>query len=107
MASPNWIDAVYDGGLDYIETNATRVDVCTTEPTTYAEATSTYTVANYTLDGSDWTISAGDVSGRKQTMGQQTGNNGTGTRRQLLGVHRRIICALRGDRRRRVDRQLG
>ena len=79
MASPNFSDAVLDGGPDYLETNCTRVDICTTEPTTYAEATSTYTVGNYTLNGADWTIANGDTSGRKITLGAQTGNNGTGT----------------------------
>lgn len=82
MASPNWADSVYDGALDVIAT-ATRVDVCTTEPTTYAEASSTYTVGNYTLtpgDGNgDWVIANGDTSGRKITLQAQSGNNGTGT----------------------------
>jgi len=31
-----------------VDTNATRLDVCTTEPTTYAEATSTYSKGNKT-----------------------------------------------------------
>ncbi len=83
MASPNFSDAVLDGSLDILADNAVRVDICTTEPTTYAEATSTYTVANYVLtagDGAgDWTIANGDVSGRKLTLGAQSGNNGTGT----------------------------
>jgi hypothetical protein len=79
MASPNFANAVIDGGPDFLEANCTRVDICTTEPTTYAEATSTYTVANYTLDGTDWTIADGDTSGRKITLGAQSGNNGTAT----------------------------
>jgi hypothetical protein len=79
MASPNFSDATLDNGPQYLETNCTRVDICTTEPTTYAEATSTYTVANYTLTGADWTIANGDTSGRKITLSQQTGNNGTAT----------------------------
>jgi hypothetical protein len=48
MASPNFHDLVFDGALDVIAT-CVRVDACTTEPTTYTEATSTYTVGNYTL----------------------------------------------------------
>lgn len=82
MASPNWSDAVFDGALDVIANNCTRVDVCSTEPTTYAEATSTYTLGNYTLtagDGlGDWVIANGDTSGRKLTLNQQTGNTATG-----------------------------
>jgi hypothetical protein len=82
MASPNWIDAVYDGALDIIADNCTRVDICTSEPANYA-AISGVSVANYTLtagDGNgDWTIANGDTSGRKLTCGAQSGNNGTGT----------------------------
>ena len=75
MASPNWADAVYDAGLDFFTAgNVTRVDVCGTEPTTYAQATSTYSLANYTgLVGGDFTKAAGDVSGRKVTLGAKTG----------------------------------
>ena len=42
-------DEVFDGGLDYADTNGTRIDICyTQEPTTYTEATSTYTCGNKT-----------------------------------------------------------
>ena len=83
MASPNFVDAVLDASLAFLADNCDRVDICTTEPTTYAEATTTFTVANYTLTlgagGGDWTIANGDTSGRKLTLGAQSGNNGTGT----------------------------
>ena len=39
---------VYDQGLNYLDTNGTRLDICSQEPTTYAEATSTYTLGNKT-----------------------------------------------------------
>lgn len=42
------IDDVYDSGLSYISTNANRLDICSTEPTTYTQATSTYTLGNKT-----------------------------------------------------------
>ena len=32
-------DSVLDNGLAYIDTNATRVDICSVEPTTYSQAT--------------------------------------------------------------------
>lgn len=74
-------DATLDAFLEYIADNGTRVDVCSTQPTTYAQATSTYSLGNYTLtagDGNgDWTIANGDSSGRKLTMGAQSGNNAT------------------------------
>jgi hypothetical protein len=41
-------DEVFDQGLDYATTNGTRIDICSQEPTTYAEATSTYTLGNKT-----------------------------------------------------------
>ena len=41
-------DEVFDQGLDYADTNGTRIDICTQEPVSYAEATSTYTKGNKT-----------------------------------------------------------
>ena len=32
-------DEVYDSGLDWIVTNGTRLDICSQEPTNYAQAT--------------------------------------------------------------------
>ena len=40
------IDNVYDSGLSYITSNGTRIDICSQEPTTYTQATSTYTLGN-------------------------------------------------------------
>lgn len=41
-------DEVFDGGLDYADTNGTRIDICSQEPANYTEATSTYTLGNKT-----------------------------------------------------------
>jgi len=41
-------NAVLDQALTYLGTNALRVDLCGTEPTTYTEATSSFTFANAT-----------------------------------------------------------
>lgn len=41
-------DEVFDTGLDYADTNGTRIDICNAEPTTYTEATSTFTLGNKT-----------------------------------------------------------
>jgi len=46
MATLN--DRVFDNGLTVLDTEANRIDICSTEPTTYAEATSTYTLGNST-----------------------------------------------------------
>lgn len=44
-----WVsDEVLDQGLDWLDTNGTRLDICSQEPTTYTEATSTYTLGNKT-----------------------------------------------------------
>lgn len=40
-----WLsNEVLDGGLDVLDTSGTRLDICSTEPTTYAQAT---TLGNY------------------------------------------------------------
>lgn len=75
-------DEVLDQGLDYADTNGTRIDICSQEPTTYAEATSTYTLGNKTGLNTGATTD-GDTDGRKVvvpaiTDGSVTGN-GTAT----------------------------
>ena len=41
-------NSVLDGGLDVLDTLADRIDICSQEPTTYTEATSTYSLGNET-----------------------------------------------------------
>jgi hypothetical protein len=41
-------DSVFDAGLATIQSGGTRIDLCSSEPTTYAQATSTLTLANKT-----------------------------------------------------------
>ena len=63
---------VLDAALNYIKSNATNLDVCSTEPTTYAEAHATYMLAEVVIDSDDFTGPAeGDVSGRKLTVNEQ------------------------------------
>ena len=45
---PYMNDLLFDLPLQEIETSATRVDICSQEPATYTEATSTYTLGNKT-----------------------------------------------------------
>lgn len=69
---------VYDNGLTVLDTEANRVDICSSEPTTYSAATSTSTLGNTT----SISISApedGDTSGRKVTLAAITGGNVTAT----------------------------
>jgi len=70
-------DQVLDQGLDYATTNGNRVYLCSQEPATYAEATSTYALGVITVATSATTD--GDVSGRKVTIGTATGGSVTGT----------------------------
>jgi hypothetical protein len=42
-----WLnDNVYDYGLDWLDTNAINLYICSAEPTTYAQATSTYALGS-------------------------------------------------------------
>ena len=70
-------DATIDAMLAVIANAVDRIDICSTQPTTYTEATSTYSLGNVALTlgagNGDWTLANGDVSGRKLTMAQQTG----------------------------------
>ena len=44
------IDTAYDSGLSYLDTNGTRLDICSAEPTTYALATTTNSLGNDTVN---------------------------------------------------------
>ena len=71
-------DRVLDNGLTVLDQEASRVDICSQEPTTYAEATSTYTLGNTT----SITISAPadrTGGGRKVTLSAISGASVTGT----------------------------
>lgn len=86
-------DTTLDGFLDTIADNVDRIDICSTQPTSYTEATSTYSLGNVTVtagDGSgDWTIGDGDSSGRKLTLAQQTGVSigTTGSAQHIAGTN--------------------
>lgn len=41
-------DTALDSGLSYLDTNGTRIDICSQLPTNYTEATSTYSLGNKT-----------------------------------------------------------
>ena len=82
-------DAQLDAMLAVLFATADRVDVCADTPTTYGNATTAgaFSLGNVAVTqavgGGDWTAGAGDVSGRKVTLTQQTGvsvtNSGTAT----------------------------
>ena len=71
------IDTVFDSGLSYADTNGTRIDITSTEATTYAEATSTLTLGNDTVNTG--APQAGTVDGRKVVVPAITAGSVTGT----------------------------
>lgn len=58
-----------DGGLDYID-GSNYMSVCSTQPTTYTEAYTTYMLARVAMAAGDIVIAA-DVNGQKATMGEK------------------------------------
>lgn len=63
-------DSVMDAALDKIATGVT-ITVTTQQPTTRAEAVTTYKLATRTVTGAAYTKANGDISGRKVTIAQQ------------------------------------
>lgn len=70
-------DSALDALLDYIADNGNLMTICSQEPTTRTEAVTTYALADVALtvgDGNgDYTKANGDTSGRKLTIGAQSG----------------------------------
>jgi hypothetical protein len=71
-------DNVLDNGLNYLTTNGDRVDICSQEPTTYTEATSTYSLGEK-IGASVGAPANGDASGRKVTIAAITDGEVTAT----------------------------
>ncbi len=71
-------DNVMDSGLSYLQTNGTRLDICSSEPTTYAQATSTYSLGNKT-SLSIGAPAAGSPNGRQVTVAAISGASVSGT----------------------------
>ena len=64
------IDAMLDAALDYISSNADEIFVCNAQPTTYAEASSTFALTDVAAP-SFQANADGDVSGRKLAVDQE------------------------------------
>jgi hypothetical protein len=75
-------DRVFDNGLSVLDTEANRIDITSQEVTTYAEATSTYTLGNSTTLSigapADRTGGGRDVTAASISDGSVTGT-GTAT----------------------------
>lgn len=63
-------DLGLDAALDWFGAS-TKMTVCSAQPTTYAEATSDYMLAEIVIDSGDFAKADGDTSGRKVTVAQQ------------------------------------
>lgn len=66
-------DARIDAMLDVVEGDSVHVN--TAEPTTYAEASSTFQLATQAITGGNYVKANGDVSGRKNTLTPPAGTN--------------------------------
>jgi hypothetical protein len=66
-------DSVMDVMLQYVADNGDMLNLCNSAPSTYAEATATFELAQGALVPGDYTLGAGDVSGRKATISALTG----------------------------------
>lgn len=64
-------DATIDLMLDVLAA-ATELTICSTQPTSYTEAHTTYMLVNHTLAGGDFSKSNGDTSGRKLILAAQS-----------------------------------
>ena len=70
-------DEIYDQGLDYADTNGTRIDITSQEATNYTEATSTYTLGNDTVNTG--ATQAGATDGRRVIVPAISSGSVTGT----------------------------
>jgi hypothetical protein len=71
-------DEVFDQGLDYADTNGTRIDICSQEPVNYTEATSTHSKGNKTGLNTGATQN-GAVNGRRVIVPAITDGSVTAT----------------------------
>ena len=62
---PTIQDVVYDNGLSYADTNGTRLDICSAEPTTYGLATTAGTNSLGSATVNTGAPEAGAVDGRR------------------------------------------
>jgi hypothetical protein len=72
------LDSVKDAALAVLTSNLDQMDICSQEPTTYTEATSTYSLGNKT-SASTGSATDGDVDGRKVVIAAISDGTVTGT----------------------------
>jgi len=77
MAGEYINDEVFDQGLDYADTNGTRIDITSQVATSRTEAITTYTLGNDTVNTG--TTEAGAIDGRRVIVPAITVGSVTGT----------------------------
>ena len=70
-------DTIFDTGLAVLTANLDRMDICSQEPTTYTEATSTYTLGNVAV--TTGAAQNGATDGRRVIIPAITTGSVTGT----------------------------
>ncbi len=78
-----------DRSLELLQASANRVTICSAQPTTYAEAMTTYALGTLAASSGNFTIANGDTSGRKITYAAATvtvGTSGNVTHVALCGT---------------------
>ena len=84
-------DLMLDEAFQWLRARVTQMTVCSAQPTTYTEATTTsnYKLADVAMGSTDLTISDGDSPGRKVRMAAKNGvtvdKTGTANHVALVG----------------------
>lgn len=89
-------DAFLDQSLNWVKNNITRMSVCDAQPTTHAEANTTYALAYTVMASGDFTVGNGDTNGRKIAVAQKAniavGSTGTATHIALFAYPGTYFC---------------
>jgi len=66
-------DIVLDAPLNLVKTTGVLLTVCSAQPTNYEDATGLYMIAQIPMAQTDYTITDGDISGRKAVVATKVG----------------------------------
>jgi len=61
-------DLMLDAAFDWVRARVTGISVCSTQPTTYAQAYTTYALAKTAITSTGLTVADSTTSGRKMTV---------------------------------------
>lgn len=63
---------ILNASLNYIRDNADKMVLCSQQPTTYAQANTTYKLAEVSLSSGDFTVTSGLSSGRRVIVAEKS-----------------------------------